>query len=650
MNRLVKEKSPYLLQHADNPVDWYPWGDEAFEKARREDKPVFLSIGYATCHWCHVMAHESFENPEAAALLNEAFVCIKVDREERPDIDEIYMTVCQMVTRRGGWPLTIVMTPDKQPFFAATYIPLETRFGHSGLMELVPQISKVWKNQRTDILKAAGQITAVLSETHEAGEVPDESLLRRAFQESEQAFDAQYGGFGPEPKFPSPHRLVFLIRQNAEKARPMVEQTLRAIYCGGIWDQIGLGLHRYSTDREWLVPHFEKMLYDQAMAALACIEAYEAYGDAWYRRMAEEIFEYVLRDMAAPQGGFYSAEDADSEGAEGRFYVWSLDDLQDVLSPGELSITVQTFHIKPEGNFCDESTRRQTGENILYRNQTDPLPDDIRKKLFAARQKRVHPLKDTKVLADWNGLMIAAFAKAGRVFDGPEYTQAAQRAADFILDQMQSGGRLAHRWRDGETAVPGQLADYAFMLFGLLELYETTFDFQTMEKASELNESVLAYFQDTLNGGFYQTAHDAEALIVRPKSMQDGAIPSGNSVQALNLLKLARLTGRTEYEALADRTVRAFASTMNRVPSAFSQALQAIQFARDGGTEIVIAGNRTEPETQALIRTVRSVYLPYKTVRIEESADLLPSVRICRNFTCEAPLTDPDQVKAALTR
>ena len=661
-NRLIHEKSPYLLQHAHNPVDWFPWGEEAFEKARKEDKPIFLSIGYATCHWCHVMAHESFENPQAAALLNEAFVCIKVDREERPDIDEIYMTVCQMLTRSGGWPLTIVMTPDRHPFFAATYIPRDSRYGRTGLLELVPRISAAWKNQRAAIRKSAADIMTALVEPEAGSSAVETNLLARAYQESEQAFDSRYGGFGPAPKFPSPHRLIFLIRQNPPAAREMVAKTLHAMRQGGIWDQLGFGIHRYSTDREWRLPHFEKMLYDQALTALACIEAYEAYGDASYRRMAEEIFEYVLRDMTAPEGGFYSAEDADSEGVEGKFYAWSLDELKGALTPDELAVAISVFHVQAGGNFRDEATGRLTGDNILHLSGDADVPVDIRKKLFAVREQRIHPLKDTKVLADWNGLMIAALAKAGRVFDAPKYTDAAQRAVGFVVRELQEEGRLMHRWRDGHTAVPGQLADYSFMIFGLLELYETTLDLQFLKNALMLTETVNAHFQDQPGGGFYQTADDAELLILRPKSMQDSAIPSGNSVQMLNLLKLARLTGRTGYETLADRTARAFAATLNRVPSAFTQALQAIQFGQGDSTEVVIVGDQKLPATQALIQAVRSVYQPNRTMLLkipglEQIAPFVadmtlvdgkPAVYICRNFTCGQPLTDPQKIPESL--
>ncbi len=661
-NPLIHEKSPYLLQHARNPVNWFPWGDEAFEKARAEDKPVFLSIGYATCHWCHVMAHESFENPEAAALLNETFVCVKVDREERPDIDEIYMTVCQMLTRSGGWPLTIVMTPDRQPFYAATYIPLESRFGRAGLLDLIARLSEAWKTKRDAIVQSAAEITAALAQSEQGSSVLDDDLPLRAFRDAQERFDTEYGGFGAAPKFPSPHHLIFLIRQNPEKARTLAGKTLKALYGGGIWDAVGFGLHRYSTDREWRVPHFEKMLYDQAMTALACIEAFEAWGDGTDRRMAEEIFEYVLRDMTAPEGGFYSAEDADSEGVEGKFYVWTLDELRERLSGEELDEMIERCGVTAHGNFRDESSGRKTGDNILIRRDARPLPEPIRRKLFAVREQRVHPLKDTKVLADWNGLMVAALAKAGRVFSESRYTVAAQRAVDFIRRELLKNGRLTHRWRDGHSAVPGQLTDYSFIIFGLLELYETSFDFQCLDHALTLNEAVLKHFQDSLAGGFFLTADDAEKLISRPKSLFDGALPSGNSVQMMNLLKLARLTGRTEYETAADRTARAFAATLNRMPSACAQALQAVQFAQAGAVEVVISGDPDQPATQALIQAVRSVYQPNRTVLLKTPevetvapftedmgpVDGKPAVYICRDFSCQQPLTDPRAVREQL--
>jgi len=664
-NRLIHEKSPYLLQHAHNPVDWRPWGQEAFEAARKADKPIFLSIGYATCHWCHVMERESFENEEVAALLNEAFVCIKVDREERPDIDEIYMTVCQMMTGQGGWPLTIVMTPEKEPFFAATYIPRESRFGRLGMMELIPRLSNAWKTRRDEITASSDRIVEALSGRSDSSGVLKENILNLAVQAAERSYDREHGGFSRAPKFPTAHRLTFLMRQSPDDAKEMVLPTLKALRRGGVWDQVGFGIHRYSTDREWLVPHFEKMLYDQAMLALACIEAYEAYGEESARQTAEEIFNYVLRDMTAPGGGFYSAEDADSEGVEGKFYVWSFEELQRVLDADELALVVDRFNVQPSGNFRDEASGLKTVENILHLAGDVDVSKTIRQKLFEAREKRIHPLKDTKVLADWNGLMIAALAKAARVFDEPVYAVAAQRAADFVLNEMAEGDRLWHRWREGHTAVPGQLDDYAFMTFGLLELYETTFDFQALEKAVSLNEVVLEKFQCLENGGFYLTADDAEKLLIRPKSMYDGALPSGNSVQMMNLLKLARLTGLTDLESLAEGVVNSFAQTINRAPDGFSQALQAVQFARGGSVEIVIVGNPDSPDTKEMIRAVRSIYLPNKVVLLKEPDDPAvmklasytkdqkqidgkATVYICRNFACEAPLTDPVDVLNAL--
>lgn len=662
-NRLSHEKSPYLLQHAHNPVNWYPWGEEAFQAARDEDKPIFLSIGYATCHWCHVMERESFENEEIAGLLNDAFICIKVDREERPDIDEIYMTVCQMMTRSGGWPLSIVLTPDRQPFFAATYIPPEDRFGRTGLIHLIPRISDAWKTRRDELLDSAKKITADLSRASDSAGELDAAVLDQLIPAAQQSFDAVYGGFGLAPKFPTAHRLTLLVRQNPAAAREMVLTTLSALRRGGIWDHVGHGIHRYSTDRLWLVPHFEKMLYDQAMLSLACAEAYEAYGDESAKQIAEELFDYVLRDMTSPGGGFYSAEDADSEGVEGKFYVWSMDELREVLSEEELALVVDRFNVQPDGNFRDEASGKKASENILHLTGEERVPEAIRHKLYTVREQRIHPLKDTKVLADWNGLMIAALAKAARVFDEPKYAVAAQRAAGFVFDEMGDGDRLWHRWREGETAVPGQLDDYAFMIFGLLEIYESTFDVRALEKAVSLNAVVIDQFADETSGGFYLTADDAESLITRPKSLYDGAIPSGNSVQMMNLLRLARMTGTMEYEALADQAGNAFAEMIHRAPSGFSQALQAVQFAKGTGVEVVIVGDRGSVDTKDMIQAVRSVYLPHRVVVLKDGPaieKLAPytaeqkqiagraTVYICRSFACEQPLTDSNAVRSAL--
>lgn len=672
-NRLAQEKSPYLLQHAHNPVDWYAWGEEAFEKAAKEDKPIFLSIGYATCHWCHVMEHESFENEEIAKLMNEAFVCIKVDREERPDIDNIYMTVCQMMTGSGGWPMTIVMTPEKKPFYAATYIPPEGRYGRVGMKELIPRISDAWKNRRDEVLGSANEITDVLGKqtAQGSGSELDPKLLPVGYKELMQQYDVRNGGFGSQPKFPTPHRLVFLLRQGEEKGIEAVEHTLKEMRKGGMYDQIGFGFHRYSTDSRWLVPHFEKMLYDQALLAIAYTEAYELTGKEFYADVVREILTYVRRDMTAPEGGFYSAEDADSEGEEGLFYVWTAEEIREVLGD-EYEAVSKIWNISESGNFRDEASGKVTGKNIphlsgLLSAEEEKWISVPRQKLFDVREKRIHPLKDTKVLADWNGLMIAAFAKAGRALGDDEYVQVAINANTFIESEMrQKNGELWHRYREGHKAIQGHLEDYAFMIFGLLELYGSTLDSHYLEVALKYNEILTASFIDKSGGGYFMTADDAEALIVRPKELYDGAIPSGNSVQILNLLKLARLTGRSELEQQAVETGKAFGKSMERSPSNFSQALIALQFAHDETVEVVVVGDREDVDTRKMLNYINRIYKPGKVVLFkdpsdaEKLAELAPftkdqgmvagktTVYICRNFVCEQPINSLAVLKERL--
>ncbi len=672
-NRLAGEKSPYLLQHAHNPVDWYPWGEEAFAKAKAEDKPIFLSIGYATCHWCHVMEHESFENEEIAQLLNEAFVCIKVDREERPDIDKIYMTVCQMMTGEGGWPLTIFMTPDKKPFHAATYIPPDARYGRMGMRQLIPRVSDLWKNRRDELLASANEITDVLA--RQTGKVSgselDPALLEAGYAELMTQYDKRYGGFGSQPKFPSPHQLVFLLRQGKAEGIAAVEHTLAEMRKGGIFDQVGFGFHRYSTDREWLVPHFEKMLYDQALLAIAYTEAYERDGNPFHRQVAEEILEYVLRDMQVPSGGFYSAEDADSDGEEGQFYLWTAKEMESILGDTYPFVS-KVWNISPAGNYRDEATGQMTGKNIphlsaLLTAEEQERLSNPRKKLFAVREKRIHPLKDTKVLADWNGLMVAALAKAGRAFGEEKFTQAAIRANAFVQTQMRrEDGGLWHRWRDGEAAIPGHLDDYAFQIFGLLELYESTLDIQYLETALEYNAILTDSFVDKKGSGYFMVSNEAEKLIVRPKELYDGAIPSGNSVQMLNLARLARLTGRPELEEQAIETGKAFSSAIARSPSGFTQALIALQFASGPTEEIVVVGSRESPDTRRMLAAINAAYHPGKVLLFKDPAEadalekIAPftkelnmvdgkaTVYICRNFACERPIHSPEELEARL--
>ncbi|MDY6911402.1 MAG: thioredoxin domain-containing protein [Chloroflexota bacterium] len=667
-NRLISEKSPYLLQHAGNPVDWYPWCDEAFKKAREEDKPIFLSIGYSTCHWCHVMAHESFENERVAQLMNDAFVSIKVDREERPDIDSIYMTVAQMMTGAGGWPLTIIMTPEKKPFFAATYIPRESRFGRAGMVDIIPRIKEIWETRKGELLDSAKKITAAMQQVASgtSGEELSVHLLSQAYAQLAERFDAQHGGFGAAPKFPTPHNLSFLLRywRSTEdaKALAMAERTLQAMRLGGMYDHIGFGFHRYSTDREWLVPHFEKMLYDQAMLAMAYTEAFQATGKDEYRQTAQEIFAYIRRDMTSPEGGFYSAEDADSEGSEGKFYVWTEQEIRDVLG-SEAEAIIEMFGVTAPGNFAEEATGSRTGANILHLRQ--PIPehaglDKIRKRLFEHRESRIHPHKDDKILTDWNGLMIAAFAKGAQAFDEPEYAEAARQAADFILQDMSTpDGRLLHRYREGEASITAYADDYAFLIWGLLELYEATFEVRYLQTALDLNEDFIAYFWDEEHGGFYSTADDAEELLLRQKEIYDGAVPSGNSVAMFNLLRLARITARTELEEKAAQIGRAFSESVSKVPVGFTQIMCALDFSIGPAYEVVIAGESGADDTAAMLKALREQFAPNKVVvlnpaeqqsppihqlaeytRYQSSIDGQATAYVCRNFNCAQPTTD----------
>lgn len=688
-NRLAFEKSPYLLQHANNPVDWYPWGPEAFERARKENKPIFLSIGYSTCHWCHVMAHESFEDPQIGSLMNDAFVSIKVDREERPDIDMLYMTVCQMLTGSGGWPLTIIMTPDEKPFFAGTYIPRETRFGLLGMLDLIPRIKEIWATRNDKVLSSASQITtAVQKATLPApGEELGEAMLHLAYEQLRDRFDEEYGGFGGAPKFPTAHNLLFLLRYwkrtKDRKALDMVEKTLQAMRRGGIYDHIGFGFHRYSTDQRWLVPHFEKMLYDQALLAMAYIETFQATGKEEYAQTAREIFTYVLREMTAADGGFYSAEDADSEGVEGKFYLWTYDEIKQILAPEEADFAVKVFNIEENGNFADEVAGSKTGGNIPH--LTKPLQEiaselnvsvpelqkrleSIRQKLFAYHDKRIHPRKDDKILTDWNGLMVAALATGARVLTEPLYASAAKRAVGFIIDNMlTSDGRLLHRYRDGEAALPAHLNDYAFLIDGMLELYETTFEVDYLEKAVRLNEYLLEHFWDEKNGGFYFTADDGEGLLIRQKEIYDGAIPSGNSIAMLNLLRLGRMTANSSLEQKAARIGRAFFENVSQSPSAYTQLMIAVDFAVGPSYEVIIVGDRRADDTGKLLRAVQQEFLPNKIVIFlpagPDSSDIkhiAPFTRyqstihdkatayVCVNHNCKLPTTDIDTMLSLL--
>ena len=599
-NRLLYEKSPYLQQHAHNPVNWFPWKEEAFNKANKENKPVFLSIGYSTCHWCHVMAHESFEDESVARLINEIFIPVKVDREERPDIDKVYMQVAILMTGSGGWPLTIFLTPEKTPFFAATYIPKNNQYGHKGLIEILQQVKELWKYQQNKLLEQGNQLIDALQKNsvNLNGEILTNEILERAYQEFSDRFDNKAGGFGKAPKFPSPHQLLFLLRYwkrtENEQALAMVEKTLQSMQAGGIFDHIGFGFHRYSTDKNWILPHFEKMLYDQALLSMSYLEAYQMTGKIIYSDTARKILNYVTRDMMSEEGGFYSAEDADSEGEEGKYYLWTEKELKDILDKDEFVFVKKYFNIETEGNLYKKG---QPGEifgnrNIFYKGFQEQTRADItkeivvsdtgkwekiREKLYGIRAKRIPPDKDRKILTDWNGLIIAALAKAAQVLEDEDFLEAAKKAADFIFRRLEdSSNHLLHRYSEGDAAIPGFLDDYAFLIWGLLELYEATFSNEYLQKALDLNKVLFLDFWDEKNGGFYFTSANNEQLLIRQKEVYDGAIPSGNSVAFCNLLKLADFTGNKQFKQRAYQLLKAFSPMVEQNPSAYAYFLTGV--------------------------------------------------------------------------
>ncbi|MBI5680602.1 MAG: thioredoxin domain-containing protein [Methanobacterium sp.] len=679
-NHLINEKSPYLIQHKENPVDWYPWSDKAFEKAKNENKPIFLSIGYSTCHWCHVMAHESFEDPEISSLMNKNFVNIKVDREERPDLDNIYMTVCQMITGSGGWPLTIIMTPDKKPFFAGTYFPKESHYKMVGLKDLILNVREMWNTRLDEINDSADTIIDNLQKISDipSGNELEIKILDNAYNLLLNNFDDVYGGFGEFPKFPTPHNLLFLLRYwkrtGNEKALSMVVETLDSMGNGGIYDHIGFGFHRYSVDKQWLVPHFEKMLYDQALISMVYIEAFQAKGYEKYKKKAFEIFDYIIRDMQSPEGGFYSAEDADSEGVEGKFYLWSNDEIFNVLEKKDAHLASKLFNITVEGNFTDESTGKKTGVNILHiKNSIDDMVEilgiskeeleekieKIRNTLFNVRRKRLAPHKDDKILTDWNGLMIASLAKGAQVFSNEKYLNAAVKAADFIIRNIIKNNRLYHRFRDSEAVIDGHLDDYAFLIYGFLELYEASFDLKYLKSALSLNKTLLDHFWDNKNGGFYFTPEYKETVLLRKKEIYDGAIPSGNSIMMLNLLKLSIITENEEFKHKALNIEKVFSETVARTPNGFTQFLSGLDFKFGPSYEIVIAGNPQTDDTNSMLNAVRRNFIPNKTVVLNsnngdnrELMKIIPSLEfkkmddykatayICSNNTCKTPTTN----------
>ncbi len=682
MNRLGREKSPYLLQHAANPVDWHAWGAEAFEKARKEDKMIFLSIGYSTCHWCHVMERESFENPEVADLLNKDFVAVKVDREERPDIDHIYMAAIQAMTGSGGWPLTAFLTPVGHPVTGGTYFPPEDRWGRPGMKTILPRIAGLWREKRGEVEKAGAHFSELLSRVPKnSNAMPEESLLAKAFEQFSGNFDPDNGGFGGAPKFPRSHELSFLLRYwkrtQDHSALEMTEVTLDKMARGGMADQLGGGFHRYSTDERWLIPHFEKMLYDQALLAVTYLEAYQAVRKPVYAETARNIFQYVLRDMQNPEGGFYSAEDADSEGEEGKFYAWQPEEIVRLLGAENGKIVNDFYGVTDQGNF-------EQASSVLHIPQTPEAFAGVRgleisslnkiisaglKTLFTARGGRIPPYKDDKILTAWNGLMISALALGARVLNAPDYAAAAEKAAGFILSRLQKNDRLLRRFREGESAVPAFQDDYAYFAYGLLELYEATLNVRWFEEAKRLTDQMLQFFWDAADGGFFYTAEDGEKLITRPKEYYDGAVPSGNSQAALLLLKLSRMTGNPDYEEKARQVILSNAAPLNEHPIAFPQLLSALDFALAPGREIVIAGESAAPDFQTMKELLFLRFAPYDVwlhrpsgKEGERMIALAPfvenqkplhgktAVYICRNRQCELPISEAGEMRKQLAR
>ncbi len=680
-NHLKNEKSPYLLQHADNPVDWYPWGDEAFEKARKENKPIFLSIGYSTCHWCHVMARESFQDPEIGQLMNQVFVSVKVDREERPDIDSVYMTACQMITGTGGWPLTIVMTPELKPFFAGTYFPKESGRRGAGLRDLILNINDLWTHQKQELLESAEELTSSLQQfsRFNSGLELGDNILESAYQALSNNFDDEYGGFGDNQKFPTPHHLLFLLRywklSKDDNALTMVEMTLEAMAQGGIYDHVGFGFHRYCVDPQWILPHFEKMLYDQALLVIVYTEAYQATGNTRYRETAQEILEYLFRDMKSPQGGFHSAEDADSEGEEGKFYLWTASEIIKILGPEEGELFNKIYNVSADGNFKEESTGKQTGKNVLYQSkswdelsaQLDKTSNELwwkmesaREKLFNARQERTRPYKDDKILTDWNGLIITALALAGRVYQMNDYVMTAQNTLSFLLNNLQINDRLMHRWREGEARVDANLDDYAFLVWALLELYQTTFQPEYLQMAQEFNQQLMDHFWDREQGGFYFTGDNTSHVLVRQKEAYDSALPSGNSVQMLNLETLYLLTGNNEYRKTSLSLEKYFSSKIERSPPAFTMFLSAIALKSHPSFKIVVMGDENNHETRAMLKTLQEQYLPNCVIlfqsgenhpnegmeNVEEKniSDDQVTVHVCGDGTCYPPVNSLEDI------
>jgi uncharacterized protein YyaL (SSP411 family) len=649
-NRLAHESSPYLLQHKDNPVDWFPWGDEALTRARVEERPLLVSIGYSACHWCHVMERESFEDPAIATVMNERFVCIKVDREERPDVDAICMEACQALTGHGGWPLNAFLTPDLIPFFAGTYFPPEPRGGLASWRMVLDAVADAWQNRREQVEQQGARIAHSLGASARLAPSTEpirDELLNQAVAALQATYDQVHGGFGGAPKFPQASVIEFLL---ARGERKMALETLAAMAAGGLYDQVGGGFARYAVDAAWTVPHFEKMLYDNALLARAYLHGWQASREERLRRVCCETLDWVLTEMRGPEGGFYSALDADSEGVEGRFYVWTLDQLQEVL--GELAEeAIAYFGVTERGNF-------EHGTNVLQATGPEPRQlEEIRKRLGEARAQRIRPGLDDKRLTSWNALAISALAEAGAAFERADYTQAAVAAADFLLSDLRAGeGHLFRTWKDGRAAIHAYLDDYAYVLAALTTLYEATFEPRFYLEATRVADEMIDRFADPERGGFFTTASDLEPLVTRRKDLEDSPIPSGNSAAALALLRLALLSGESKYERYALGVLRLLFPPATRYPSAFGHLLQAADFYLAPVREVAIVG----PDPEPLLRVVRSEYRPHLVLAGGATDGAIPLLEhreavngraaayVCEHFVCQAPVTTPEELAAAL--
>ncbi len=683
MNHLYTEKSPYLLQHVDNPVEWYAWTEPAFERARRANRLIFLSIGYSTCHWCHVMAHECFEDEEVAELLNRDYISIKVDREERPDIDQVYMEVCQRLTGSGGWPLTIIMTPDGQPFYAATYIPKHSRHGRPGMLSLLPWVTSKWREDPGFLIKAAQETVAGMQDGRRArtGSTVSLAMQVQAEQALQKSFDRRYGGFGQAPKFPRPHDLTFLLQRYAmtgdQQCLAMVETSLQMMRYGGIYDQLGFGFHRYATDEKWLLPHFEKMLYDQAGLVQAYLAAWLTTGHDFYAATVREVISYLVRDMTAPEGAFYSAEDADSEGIEGKFYLWTEQEITTLLGDAADGFCA-AYNVAVAGNYHDEATGQLTGSNILHLSPTSAFDvaeilagegfSNERAILFVERTKRTRPHLDDKIIAAWNGMALSALAAAGRVLGEGAYIERASRAADFILTEMRDrDGRFFRRYRQGEAAVSAFSEDYGFLARGLLDLYAADFEPRRLVEALEVAKMLRKFFQDPDSGRLYDTPSDGEKLLIRPSSSFDGAMPSAAAVALDVFARLSLLTGDLQWRTSAEQLLTALAPEVSRYPAGYTQLLQSACWLLQPSREVVIVGSRGEPLTEAMLTIVRSgrqdqTVVLFKAAddaqAITELAPFTEQMRpiggrgaayVCQDFTCREPLTDANELARLLS-